>query len=472
VVYDPPLGAPGESFNPPRTIQCPIDRQPFTSLYQANGRTTSHIWCCVYPSAVPNKSYALQAALIISAHGAEVCVCLGAGRSQLRGDQLDGAEFALSELQRRLDSVPIALVDTLARRLPKNVVYCNSWREFGSSGDFDNLSDWLTYAASPSGAQASISRYIDVDELVRIGPDIGNVVRDLANAAASLFQWCYPSSAQEQIEPDWESVDTGGAIDIDEAKVQELPSRRPTLLAGAAADTVPDPGDGRVRSADRLGIGTDVEMLVSVLLATDTPLPLAVGLFGDWGSGKSFFMALMQERITELSKLAAEGKPEAWPFCREVRQVRFNAWHYVDADLWASLAATLFDELAMPDTPREKLLQELDEARKDAKGARNDRQAREKEMAELTAKADRPATVIRVDAPLAIHAVRDDKLIFNLRSIRDGTAPEDRSDQLVRTEQLVDALGEIDSAAGTARIAWRLFEEGCFTGVTGQRLSP
>src|SRR5215471_7494323 len=94
-------------------------------------------------------------------------------------------------------------------------------------------------------------------------------------------------------------------------------------------------------------------MLVSVLLASDTPLPLAVGLFGNWGSGKSFFMALMQERIDELATLAADGRPEAWPFCREVRQVRFNAWHYVDANLWASLAATLFDGLALADAPDE-----------------------------------------------------------------------------------------------------------------------
>jgi hypothetical protein len=121
---------------------------------------------------------------------------------------------------------------------------------------------------------------------------------------------------------------------------------RPRRLAGTTADTVPEPGEGRVRAADRLGTAADVDMLVSVLLARDTPLPLAVGLFGDWGSGKSFFMALMQERIAELADLAGKDRPEAEPFCRDVRQIRFNAWHYIDTNLWASLAATLFDELA------------------------------------------------------------------------------------------------------------------------------
>ena len=31
-----------------------------------------------------------------------------------------------------------------------------------------------------------------------------------------------------------------------------------------------------------------------------------------------------------------------------VRQVRFNAWHYAETDLWASLVAELFAQLAVP----------------------------------------------------------------------------------------------------------------------------
>ena len=232
---------------------------------------------------------------------------------------------------------------------------------------------------------------------------------------------------------------------------------QPTLLAGATADTVPEPGHGRVRAADQLGIFADVEMLVSVLLASDTPLPLAVGLFGNWGSGKSFFMALMQERIDELAKLAAQGRPEAWPFCREVRQVRFNAWHYVDANLWASLAATLFDELARAHAPDETQIKltELDEARKKAEDAREVREQLEDDVARLAASTNRLTTVVRVSAPLAIRAVRGDpQLISKLRSAaQDGTTTDSS------TVQLVNALGEIDNAAGKTGAAWRLFQE-------------
>jgi hypothetical protein len=241
------------------------------------------------------------------------------------------------------------------------------------------------------------------------------------------------------------------------ANTGQTPPVRPTLLPGATADTVPEPGNGRVRAADQLGITADVEMLVSVLLATDTPLPLAVGLFGDWGSGKSFFMALMQERIGELSRLAAQGKPEAEPFCRQVRQVRFNAWHYVDANLWASLAATLFDELALVDAPRETQtkLTELDEARKNAAEAREKRQELEDDVANLAAATDRPTAALRVSAPVAIHAVRDDpQLLSKLQNAaQDGIATD------YSTMQLVNALGEIDTAAGKTGAAWRLFQE-------------
>jgi KAP family P-loop domain len=444
------------------STQIDLPLKPLTSSYQANGRSQTDIWCCIYPADVPNKSYALQAALIISALGAEVCICLGAGSSQLKGVKLAEAELALEGLRSRLASVPPDVVAAVGQRLPQQAVYCSSWREFGGHGDFSTLADWLAYAAGPDGASASISIYIDAIGLERIGTNIGNVLLELADAAAPLFEYCYLGREAPPLELDdkeGSSRDTGETPDIGDVEAPEHPPTRPTLLAGATADTVPEPGDGRVRAADRLGIVADVEMLVSVLLARDTPLPLAVGLFGDWGSGKSFFMALMQERMGELSRLAAQEKPEAWPFCREVRLVRFNAWHYVDANLWASLAATMFDELALADAPdetqiKQNKLTELGEARQKAEQAREERQQLEDEVAKLEAKTARPSTAMRVSAAVAIHAVRDTaRLHSSLRAARDGTATDPSA------LQLVNALGEIDTAAGKAGAAWRLFQE-------------
>ena len=228
----------------------------------------------------------------------------------------------------------------------------------------------------------------------------------------------------------------------------------PLLLAGAMADTVPEPGDGRVRAADRLNLSAEVEMLVSVVLAYDTRPPLAIGLFGDWGSGKSFFMSLMSERIDELAGLAAEGRPEAAPFCQQVRQVRFNAWHYADANLWASLAATLFDELARADAPERAraTLAALDEARGEAQDARQKCEELDRQVRRLEIGTSRIAAA-RGSLAVAIRAVRDTPVIERLKDAGTEKAVDDD------TARLVTVLGEIETAAEKASAAWRLFQE-------------
>jgi KAP family P-loop domain len=115
---------------------------------------------------------------------------------------------------------------------------------------------------------------------------------------------------------------------------------------------------------DRLDISSDVRALAAVLASTKVTPPLSVGLFGDWGSGKSFFMGKLRERIEQLASAAEAGPDgESW-FCGKrgkVVQIDFNAWHYIDADLWSSLAVRVFDKLSeefqrdFADACREKL---------------------------------------------------------------------------------------------------------------------
>jgi hypothetical protein len=88
------------------------------SHYQANGRSQTDIWCCIFPRMVVNKSYALQVALIVSAHGAEICLCLGAGRSALTEPRLSAAQSAFRSLQSRLMSVPPHVVQAVEGGLP------------------------------------------------------------------------------------------------------------------------------------------------------------------------------------------------------------------------------------------------------------------------------------------------------------------------------------------------------------------
>ena len=123
----------------------------FTSLFQANGRSQRDIWCCVYPAEVPHKSYALQVLLIISAAGAEVGVCLGAGQAELKGAALADAEKAFQELQARLSSVPQAVKEDLKAALT-DFTYRKSWRQPPGPGDFETLEEWLAWAAARTEA--------------------------------------------------------------------------------------------------------------------------------------------------------------------------------------------------------------------------------------------------------------------------------------------------------------------------------
>ena len=167
------------------------------SLYAANGRSQSHIWCCIYPRSVVNKSYALQVALIISAQGAEVCLCLGAGRSTLKGLRLEAAQRDFGDLRARLAMVPPDVVQALEALLPARAVLRASWRDPGDS-EFSSIQEWLHHASGPKGAQASISMFLTVDELDRLGPLIENVMLDMARAAGPLFRYCYgvPEASQ------------------------------------------------------------------------------------------------------------------------------------------------------------------------------------------------------------------------------------------------------------------------------------
>ena len=119
---------------------------------------------------------------------------------------------------------------------------------------------------------------------------------------------------------------------------------------GAAAPAT-DRGQRRARVApdlpdgdDLLDVKREVRAICAVIAARDTSPPLSIGLFGDWGTGKSFFMNRMEERITKLKETARSNPASA--YCRNIVQLRFNAWHYMDTDLWASLAAEIFEGLA------------------------------------------------------------------------------------------------------------------------------
>jgi hypothetical protein len=132
--------------------------------------------------------------------------------------------------------------------------------------------------------------------------------------------------------------------------------RKPASLASFASDVV-DP------EADYIGVSREADAFAYLIASKALVPPLAIGLFGDWGSGKTFFMSKIRRRVAELTKLAAtggEGETQIWS---NIADIEFNAWQYVETDLWAALLHHIFSKLT-PEQRRE--MSKLDEAKAQA----------------------------------------------------------------------------------------------------------
>jgi hypothetical protein len=104
-------------------------------------------------------------------------------------------------------------------------------------------------------------------------------------------------------------------------------------------------------STDRLNVDGYVNAFARVMASRTLTPPLSIGLFGDWGSGKTFFMDRLHDKIEELTKQEDTQPPLYWP---RICQIRFNAWHYTETNLWASLVSTIFGRLCgFLDGPRD-----------------------------------------------------------------------------------------------------------------------
>ena len=98
--------------------------------------------------------------------------------------------------------------------------------------------------------------------------------------------------------------------------------------------------DDSAATKDSIGFISYVRALSKLLCHKNTNTPLVVGVFGEWGAGKTTFMKLLEG---EVQRLMNEPNIEWWNFWspwkkRAIRQTWFNAWkHDVQSDLWLSL---------------------------------------------------------------------------------------------------------------------------------------
>ena len=92
---------------------------------------------------------------------------------------------------------------------------------------------------------------------------------------------------------------------------------------------------------DCLNIDKDVNAFAKLIANNSLQPPLAIGLFGKWGSGKSFFMEELERKIKKLSDEENSKKV----FHEKIVHIKFNAWHYSDSNLWANLMIQIFEKL-------------------------------------------------------------------------------------------------------------------------------
>ena len=149
-----------------------------------------------------------------------------------------------------------------------------------------------------------------------------------------------------------EAAPVSGLKDLTPVVEEILAAARVDAGSAAARAYVTRVSADSTEGLDLLNRQSRVDFLASVLATKQLETPLAIGLFGDWGSGKSFFMRRLQERIVELSEASALAEKEARAsyYCSYVRQVTFNAWLYSDSAIWPSFAAQVFRSVSGAET--------------------------------------------------------------------------------------------------------------------------
>ena len=189
-----------------------------------------------------------------------------------------------------------------------------------------------THLRSADGAGEAYLRPLALDgEISRYWQDPAKAVNDLLAA----LNRHYPLQTDNAIRSEGafegytaDTLQTDGAI------------RSEWAFAGYTADTL--------HGEDLLGRQKLISDVARWLAVRNLETPLAIGLFGDWGSGKSFFMQRLQEQVDAIAHRAAtrESKKLDTAFCSHIVQVSFNAWLYSDSDIWPSLASIVFKAVA------------------------------------------------------------------------------------------------------------------------------
>lgn len=220
-------------------------------------------------------------------------------------------------------------------------------------------------------------------------------------------------------------------------------SSREVFVAGYVSDTIDI-------KKDPLDIREDVQTLTAVMLAKEVVPPLAIGLFGDWGSGKSYFMRSMRAAAMDLAK-RSRVKPAA-KFCSDIVQIEFNAWHYADTNLWASLVSYILEQLAghvtpqpTPEQQQEALLLELGSAKTIFQEAETEKQRAQ----ELITDRQKKLEELQIERQKKELRLRDLRM-SDLKTLLSGR--EDLKTELRQSLEKIGAPGALNSVSDLSQV--------------------
>jgi hypothetical protein len=236
------------------------------------------------------------------------------------------------------------------------------------------------------------------------------------------------------------------------AELRRRPGVPALAVAGYNADVIRavDLGD------DPLGIQEDVQTLTAVIMARDVKPPLAVGLFGDWGAGKSWFMKSVQATAAALAEHSETTDDDT--FCTHVVSIEFNAWHYSDTHLLPSLVDHILKKLSAyispaltPEQEQAALVSELNRAREETSGAETEL-AEKQEQIELLQDQVRELRHARETTDIRLQDLQLDDLRMLLdqdekltESVHAALAAAGFRDAVVSVENLAAAAAEANS---------------------------
>ena len=131
--------------------------------------------------------------------------------------------------------------------------------------------------------------------------------------------------------------------------------------------------DNADEGGDLLGRNRDVNAFASLIAAKSVTPPLSIGIFANWGGGKSWFMQQLRRQVAALAADARESQlPQSEvSFYQKIAQVQFNAWHYSETDIMASLVDHILTRLEVGE-PVDAYTTKLREARKTVAAADNE----------------------------------------------------------------------------------------------------